>query len=85
MANDNFRFEDLRRILVERAGLSDDDVVDDPDVTFDEMGLDSLAFIEVQMAMQEEYGVRVPDEDASQISTVGQAIEYVNRRLAEPA
>lgn len=83
MTQQTFGFEDLKRILVERAGLDENDVSEDPDATFDEMGLDSLAFIEIQMAMQEEYGVAVPEEDANEIAAVGQAIDYVNRRLAE--
>jgi acyl carrier protein len=83
MTQQTFSFEDLKRILVERAGLEEEDVVEDPEATFDDMGLDSLSFIEIQMAMQEEYGINVPEEDADQITAVGQAIDYVNRRLAE--
>jgi acyl carrier protein len=80
---DTFTFEDLKRILVDRVGLEEDKVVDDPDATFEDMGLDSLAFVEIQLAMQQEYGFNIPDEDATGIETVGAAIEYVNRRLAE--
>ena len=47
------------------------------------MGLDSLAFVEIQLAMQQEYGFTIADEDAERITTVGEAIEYVNQRLAE--
>jgi acyl carrier protein len=47
------------------------------------MGLDSLAFVEIQLAMQQQYGFSIPDEDAHHINTVGQAIDYVNRRLEE--
>jgi acyl carrier protein len=78
-----FTFEDLKRILVDRVGLSEDKVVDDPEATFEDMDLDSLAFVEVQLAMQQEYGFEIPDEDAGEIHKVGEAIEYVNRRLAE--
>ena len=78
-----FGFEDLKRILVDRVGLAEDDVTDDPNATFDEMGLDSLAFVEIQLAMEQEYGFTVADEDAERIHTVGEAIDYVNRRLAE--
>ena len=80
---ETFTFEDLKRILVDRVGLEEDKVVDDPDATFEDMGLDSLAFVEIQLAMQQEYGFNIPDEDATGIETVGAAIEYVNRRLAE--
>ena len=78
-----FTFEDLRRILVDRVGLNDADVVDDPNASFENMGLDSLAFVEVQLAMQQDYGIEIPDEDAEHITTVGESIEYVNRKLAE--
>ena len=83
MATEAFTFDDIKRILVDRVGLNEDDVVNDPNATFDSMGLDSLAFVEIQLAMQQEYGFEIPDEDAEQITTLGQSIEYVNRRLAE--
>lgn len=80
-----FTFADLKRILVDRVGLPEADVVDDPNATFEAMGLDSLAFVEVQLAMQQEYGFEIPDEDADRIATVGEALDYVNRKLAEGA
>ena len=78
-----FGFEDLKRILVDRIGLAEADVKDDPSTTFDAVGLDSLAFVEVQLAMEQDYGVTVTDEDAESIHTFGEAIDFVNRRLAE--
>jgi acyl carrier protein len=78
-----FTFADLRRILVDRVGLDEENVVDDPEARFEDMGLDSLAFVEIQLAMQQEYGFEISDEDAEQIETIGAAIEYTNRRLAE--
>jgi acyl carrier protein len=81
--NGQFTFEDLKRILVDRVGLNEGDVVDDPDASFEDMGLDSLAFVEVQLAMQQEYGFSIPDEDAEKITRVGEAIEYVNEKMQE--
>jgi acyl carrier protein len=78
-----FGFEDLKRILVDRVGLPEEDVRDDPSLTFDDMGLDSLAFVEIQLAMEQDYGINVTDEDAENIHTVGDAIDFANRRLAE--
>jgi acyl carrier protein len=78
-----FGFDDLRRILVDRVGLAEEDVKEDPSTTFDDMGLDSLAFVEIQLAMEQEYNFTISDEDAENIHTVGEAIAYVNRRLAE--
>jgi acyl carrier protein len=78
-----FTFDDLKRILVERVGLAEESVANDPDASFEDMGLDSLAFVEIQLAMQQEYGFTIEDEDAQEITTVGEAIDYTNRRLAE--
>jgi acyl carrier protein len=78
-----FSFEDLKDILVNRVGLPPDEVVNDPAVSFAAMGLDSLALVEIQLAVQQRYGFTIPDADAQKIATVGQAIEYTNRRLQE--
>lgn len=83
MSVQEFTFDDVKNILVNRVGLPEDAVVNDPSLTFDALGLDSLAFVEIQLAMQQEYGFTIPDEDAEQIMTIGQAIDYVNRRLKE--
>lgn len=80
---DTFTFEDVKRILVDRVGVPEDKVVDDPSATFESMGLDSLAFVEIQLAIQQEYGFTIPDEDADKLETVGEGIDYVNQRLAE--
>ena len=83
MSTQTFGFEDLKRILVDRIGVPEEDVKEDPETTFEDMGLDSLAFVDIQLAMQQEYGFTIPEEDAESIQTVGQAIEYVNRRIQE--
>jgi acyl carrier protein len=83
MEASTFTMDDAKRILVERVGMNEADVPDDPDATFESMGLDSLAFVEIQLAMQQEYGFTIPDEDAEQITTMGQAVEYVSGRLQE--
>jgi acyl carrier protein len=76
-----FTFDDLKNILVNRIGLPDKLVVDDPKTTFESMGLDSLAFVDLQLAVQQQYGFSIPDEDAHKIHTVGEAIDYTNRRI----
>jgi acyl carrier protein len=83
MSVQEFTFDDIKNILVNRIGLSEAAVVDDPNLSFEQLGLDSLAFVEIQLAMQQEYGFTIPDEDASQIMTIGEGIDYVNRRLQE--
>ena len=80
---EQFTFDDVKRILVDRVGLAEENVVDDPNATFEDMGLDSLAFVEIQLAIQQEYGLTIPDEDAEKLMSVGAGIEYVNQRLTE--
>lgn len=77
--------EDLKRVLVDRVGLPAEDIPDDLTTTFDELGLDSLAFMEIALAVEQEYGVKVDEEDAESILTLGEALDYVNSRLAEEA
>jgi acyl carrier protein len=77
--------EDLKQILVERVGLPAEDIPDDPTTTFEELGLDSLAFMEIALAVEQQYGLQVDEEDAERILTLGDAIDYANERLAEQA
>ena len=78
-----FGFEELKRILIERVGVPEEEIVNDPDTTFDQLGLDSLAFVEIQLAVQQEYGFTISDKDAQQITTFKDAINYTNQRLQE--
>ena len=78
-----YTFEDAKSILVNRIGVPESSIPDDPDTTFEDLGLDSLAFVEIQLAIQQEYGFTIPDEDAASITTIGEGVEYVNRRLQE--
>ena len=78
-----FTFADLKDILVSRVGLPPSQIVEDSSASFEDMGLDSLAIVEMQLTIQQQYGFIIPDEDALTITTQGQAIEYVNRRLHE--
>jgi minimal PKS acyl carrier protein len=77
-----FTFEDLKRILVERVGLADTEVPNDVDTAFVEVGLDSLAVVEIQAAVQQIYGFTIADDDASAMMTFGETIGYVNDRLS---
>jgi act minimal PKS acyl carrier protein len=77
-----FTLADLKRILVERVGLTEADVPDDLETAFVEVGLDSLAVVEIQAAVQQIYGFAIADEDASAMMTFGETIDYVNGRLS---
>ena len=76
-----FTFNDLKDILVKRIRMPESQIKNDPALSFDAMGLDSLALVELQLEVQQRYGFTIPDEDVRHITTIGQAIDYTNRRL----
>ena len=78
-----FSMADMKDILVNRVGMSQETVGDDPSKSFEDLGLDSLAFVEIQLAVQQQYGFTIADEDALEIHTMQDAIDYTNRRLQE--
>ena len=51
--------------------------------SFDDLDADSLDVVEVIMALEEEFEIEIPDEDAEKIRTVGDVIEYINDRTSE--
>ena len=68
----------VKAIIVEQLGANAEDVV--PTASFiDDLGADSLDTVELVMALEEEFGVEIPDEDAEGIKTVQNAIDYVNK------
>jgi acyl carrier protein len=82
MSVPQFTHADLKTILVERIGLAEAAVPSDPETAFAALGLDSLAVVEIQLAVQQQWAFTIPDEDAGLMTTVGEAIAYVNARLA---
>lgn len=75
-----FTLDDLREILVNQAGIGP--VVDlEPHETWDNLGIDSLAFLEVQVELQQRYGMEISEGDAAVLTTPQSAVDYVNRHL----
>ena len=71
--------DQVKKIIVEQLGVDEDEVT--PDASFvDDLGADSLDTVELVMALEEEFEIEIPDEDAEKITTVQQAIEYINDR-----
>ncbi|HEX7126100.1 MAG TPA: acyl carrier protein [Thermodesulfobacteriota bacterium] len=66
----------VKEIIVEQLGVSEDEVV--PEASFiDDLGADSLDTVELVMALEEEFDIEIPDEDAEKIHTVQDAINYI--------
>ena len=71
----------VTEIIVEQLGVSKEEVV--PEASFiDDLGADSLDIVELVMAMEEEFDIEIPDEDAEKIQTIHDAISYIRGRAA---
>ena len=72
----------VKKIVVEQLGVSEDQVT--PEAKFiEDLGADSLDQGELVMALEEEFGSDIPDEDAEKLTTVGDAIKYVESKSQE--
>ena len=69
----------VKKIVVEHLGVDEAKVTDNASF-IDDLGADSLDTVELVMALEEEFEIEIPDEDAEKITTVQQAIEYINDR-----
>ena len=68
--------EKVKKMIVEQLGVNESEVI--PEAKFiDDLGADSLDIVELVMALEDEYGIEIPDEDAEKIETVGDAIRYI--------
>ena len=68
----------VKDIIVEQLGVNADQVT--PDAKFiEDLGADSLDTVELVMALEEEFGIEIPDEDAEKITTVQNAVDYASQ------
>ena len=74
----------IKKIVVDNLGVSEDQVTDDAQFSQD-LGADSLDQVELVMSLEEEFGAEIRDEDADRLNTVGDAIAYIEERLADKA
>jgi len=70
----------LTDLLVDELGIERDDIT--PDAKFEEdLDVDSLGVVELLMALEDNFGVKIPDEEAEQITTVGEAVNLVDVKI----
>ena len=72
----------VKAIIVDKLGVEESEVTNEASFTND-LGADSLDTVELLMEFEKEFGVKIPDEDAAGIATVADAIQYVEKKLAE--
>ena len=71
--------EQVKGIVAEQLGVKEDEVTNDASFVYD-LGADSLDTVELVMALEEEFETEIPDEEAEKITTVQQAIDFINAR-----
>lgn len=69
----------VKKIIVDQLGVEEETVTLEASF-IDDLGADSLDTVELVMALEEEFGIEIPDEDAEQMQTVGQAIKYLDEK-----
>lgn len=71
----------VRKTVVEQLGVKNEEITLESSFV-DDLGADSLDTVELVMALEEEFETEIPDEDAEKITTVQQAIDYVNQHIS---
>lgn len=72
----------VKAIIAEQLGVKPEEVT--PEASFvEDLGADSLDTVELVMALEEEFGIEIPDEDAEKMTTVGDAVKYIEDKIAK--
>ena len=71
--------ERIKKIVVDQLDVEEDVISND--TTFEDLDADSLDIVELIMALEEEFGIEIPDEDAEKLTTIGAAVDYINSKI----
>ena len=71
-------FEKVRELVAEQLGISQDTIKLESNI-LEDLGADSLDVIEMLMTLEEEYGITIPDEQISQVKTIGQIVDLIEK------
>jgi acyl carrier protein len=72
-------FEKIKSIVVDQLGVDADEVT--LETSFEDLNADSLDVVELVMALEEEFDIEIPDEDAEKIRSIGAAVEYIKAKV----
>ena len=71
-------FDKVKDVIIDKLGVEEDSIKSEADFVND-LGADSLDTVELIMEFEEEFGIEIPDDDAEKITTVGSAVEYIEK------
>ena len=74
-------FKRVQKVTVEQLSVKEEEVVESASFTED-LGADSLDVVELVMAFEDEFQIDIPDEEVGEIKTVGDAVNYISKKLA---
>lgn len=69
-------FEQVKRMLVEQLDVDENDITTDTKI-IDDLNADSIDIVEMLMALEDEYGIEISDEEAANLQTVGDIVDYI--------
>ena len=72
----------VKQIIAEQLGVKIEEVTDTASFV-DDLGADSLDTVELVMALEEEFGIEIPDEDAEKMTSVGESIRYIEEKATK--
>jgi acyl carrier protein len=72
----------IRQIIADQLGVKKEEVTDNAKFV-DDLGADSLDTVELVMALEEEFGIEIPDEEAEKLITVGDALRYIEEKASK--
>jgi aromatase len=79
----NVTFDDIESILVKKVGLAPQTLASNPENSLEDLGLDSLAVLELQIVITKHYGVEIPDESGE--LSVGEIVDFINGATEQAA
>lgn len=79
----NVTFNDIESILVTKVGLAPQTLAGNPEDSLEDLGLDSLAVLELQIVITKQYGVEIPDESGE--LNVGEIVDFINEAAERAA
>ena len=69
----------VKEVVMDKLGVEESKITETAHF-MDDLGADSLDTVELIMQLEEEFGIEIPDEDAEKITTVGAAVEYIDKK-----